>query len=164
MGNFPYYSTRSSGQVPFDFRNRAFAPPAFTLVPNAETGEVTAIDPNLRLPLVYEWNTGNTAVEEALGPNQSLSVTYVGAHGMHLLREDTIVKGSTGIWFFCDAQRRLVELQRIAGTVPATNVPWTAGSGVLHSRKVRGYEFVGCLCMLIRQWPTHPQTAVLVQL
>lgn len=97
MGNFPYYSTRSSGQVPFDFRNRAFAPPAFTLVPNAETGEVTAIDPNLRLPLVYEWNT---AVEEALGPNQSLSVTYVGAHGMHLLREDTIVKGSTGIWVF----------------------------------------------------------------
>lgn len=95
MGKFPYYSTRSSGQVPFEFRNRAFALPAFTLVPNAETGEVTAIDPNLRLPLVCEWNT---AVEEALGPNQSLSVTYVGMECT--LREDPIIKGSTGIWVF----------------------------------------------------------------
>lgn len=163
MGNFPYYSTRSSGQVPFDFPNQAFAPPAFTLVPNAETGEVTAIDPNLRLPLVYEWNT---AVEEALGPNQSLSVTYVGAHGMHQLQEDTIVKGST-------VRQVFGFLRRTTPTGRATThcrysscdeCPVAGGSGVLHSRKVRGYEFVGCLCMLIRQWPTQPQTAVLVQL
>ena len=88
MANFPYaLNGAGGGPVPFDFSNSAFAPPPFTTVPNANTGIVDAVDPNPRLPLVYEWNV---AVQQALGPNQSLSVTYVGAHGTHLLREDAI--------------------------------------------------------------------------
>jgi hypothetical protein len=51
------------------------------------------VDPNLQLPLVYEWNA---AVERALGQNQSLSVTYVGSHGVNLLREDVIQNNPTG--------------------------------------------------------------------
>jgi hypothetical protein len=88
IDGFPYESTGLGvGPVPFDLSTPAFAPPPFTTVPNASTANLYAVDPNLRLPLVYEWNV---AVERALGKNQSLSVTYVGSHGTNLLREDVI--------------------------------------------------------------------------
>jgi hypothetical protein len=89
ISGFPYDATAPGvGPVPFNLSNPAFAPPPFTLVPNVNTtAGVYAIDPNLKLPLVYEWNV---AVERALGKDQSLSVTYVGSHGTNLLREDEI--------------------------------------------------------------------------
>jgi hypothetical protein len=85
---FPYQTTGpGTGPVPFDLNNPAFAPPPFSAVPNANTANLYAVDPNLKLPLVYEWNV---AVERALGKDQSLSITYVGSHGTDLLREDAI--------------------------------------------------------------------------
>ena len=92
--DFPYSSfANGAGPVPFDLSNPAFAPPPFTAVPNANTANLFAVDPNLKLPLVYEWNV---AVERALGSDQSLSVTYVGSHGVNLLREDTIQNNPSG--------------------------------------------------------------------
>jgi hypothetical protein len=92
--NFPYEATNFGiGPVPFDLSSPIFAPPPFTTVPNASTAYIDAVDPNLQLPLVYEWNA---ALERAFGRNQSLSVTYVGSHGTRLLREDTIVNNPTG--------------------------------------------------------------------
>jgi Carboxypeptidase regulatory-like domain/TonB dependent receptor len=91
---FPYDSTAPAiGPVPFDLSNPAFAPPPFSLVPNSSTANLYAVDPNLHLPLVYEWNF---AIERALGPNQTLSLTYVGSHGIDLLREDVIQNNPTG--------------------------------------------------------------------
>ena len=43
---------------------------------------VTAVDPNLRLPVTYQWNA---AVEHALDKEQSITVTYLGANGRKLL-------------------------------------------------------------------------------
>jgi Carboxypeptidase regulatory-like domain/TonB dependent receptor-like, beta-barrel len=43
---------------------------------------VFAFTPHLTLPYTLQWNV---AVEQALGPNQSLTVSYVGAHGRDLL-------------------------------------------------------------------------------
>ena len=40
-------------------------------------------DPHLRLPRTYQWNV---ALEQSIGSNQSLSLTYVGAIGRDLLR------------------------------------------------------------------------------
>jgi hypothetical protein len=95
MVYFPYSASDfTSSPVPFDFSNPAFAPPEFTLVPQPDTGYMTAVDPALRLPLVYEWNV---AVEQALGANQSASVTYVGAHGTRLIREDVIQNNPSGL-------------------------------------------------------------------
>jgi hypothetical protein len=89
MVNFPYSPTNFiSGPIPFDFTNLAFQPPAFTLVPNSTTVYINAVDPNLKVPSTYEWNI---AIQRGLGANQSVSATYVGAHGDNLLREDTIV-------------------------------------------------------------------------
>jgi hypothetical protein len=94
IDGFPYQSTLFGiGPVPLDLSSPEFAPPPVTTVPNASTANLYAVDPNLRLPLVYEWNL---AVQRALGPNQSLSVTYVGSHGTNLLREDVIQNNPTG--------------------------------------------------------------------
>jgi hypothetical protein len=40
-------------------------------------------DPHLKLPRTYQWNV---ALEQSLGRNQSLSLTYIGALGRDLLR------------------------------------------------------------------------------
>ena len=89
MINFPYDSADLiSGPIPFDFTNPAFQPPPFTLVPGIGTLYIDAVDPHLQVPFTYEWNV---AVQRGFGANQSVSATYVGAHGKNLLREDTII-------------------------------------------------------------------------
>ena len=89
MVEFPYNpSSYTPGPIPFDFTNPAFLPPAFTLVPSSNTAFISAIDPHLKVPFTYEWNI---AIQRGLGANQSVSATYVGAHGENLLRSDTIV-------------------------------------------------------------------------
>jgi hypothetical protein len=94
MVYYPYYTFGgSNGPVPFDFSNPAFAPPAFPSISQPNSGIFSAVDPNLRLPLIYEWNV---AVEQALGTNQFLSVTYLGAYGTRLVREDVIQLNPTG--------------------------------------------------------------------
>ena len=88
MVYFPYYSANLvSGPIPFDFTNAAFQVPPFTLVPNSSTTYISAVDPNLKVPFTYEWNA---AIQRGLGANQSVSATYVGAHGDNLLRGDVI--------------------------------------------------------------------------
>ena len=56
---------------------------------------VAAIDPNLKLPLSYQWNV---AFEKQFGANHSLTVTYVGAKGKRLLRRDLITPVPPSIW------------------------------------------------------------------
>ena len=88
MVYYPYQASSSTnGPVPFDFNNPAFAPPMFPTSSQPTSGQFSAVDPNLRLPLVYEWNV---AVQQALGTNQSLSATYLGSYGTRLIREDII--------------------------------------------------------------------------
>ena len=46
-------------------------------------GTLAASDPNLRLPYILQWNV---AVEQALGRQQTLSVSYIGATGRRLIQ------------------------------------------------------------------------------
>jgi Carboxypeptidase regulatory-like domain/TonB dependent receptor len=87
---FPYQATNyiSSGPIPFDFTNAAFQAPPFVLAPDSNTLYISAVDPNLKVPSSYEWNL---AIQRGLGANQSISATYVGAHGGNLLRGDVII-------------------------------------------------------------------------
>jgi hypothetical protein len=88
MVYFPYEADNLVfGPIPFDFTNAAFQAPPFTLVPNSNTIYISAVDPNLKVPFTYEWNA---AIQRGLGANQSISATYVGAHGDNLLRGDVI--------------------------------------------------------------------------
>jgi hypothetical protein len=83
--------------APFGQRNRYFnttfplslaqiAPPTIPSV--ATTADVTAFNPHARLPYTLEWNV---AVEQQLGENQVLSVTYLGASGRSLLQTTDIL-------------------------------------------------------------------------
>jgi Carboxypeptidase regulatory-like domain/TonB dependent receptor len=88
MFYFPYMdASLAVGPLPFDFNNAAFQAPPFTLAPNSNIVYIAAVDPNLKVPFTYEWNA---AIQRGLGANQSISATYVGAHGDNLLRGDVI--------------------------------------------------------------------------
>jgi Carboxypeptidase regulatory-like domain/TonB dependent receptor len=90
LTNFPY-SRHQFGftPVPFDFSNPAFQPPPFTLVPSPDSVYMNAVNPNLRSPIIYQWNA---SFERGLGANQSFSVSYVGASGRRLLRQNIVRK------------------------------------------------------------------------
>lgn len=49
----------------------------------APISNITAFNPNLKLPYTFEWNV---SFEQALGENQTLSVSYLGAAGRRLLQ------------------------------------------------------------------------------
>jgi Carboxypeptidase regulatory-like domain/TonB dependent receptor len=84
---YPYQQTDFLGPLPFDLSNPAYQPPPLTTSINPNVIHLVAVDPNLSLPLTLEWNA---AIERALGPNQSLTATYVGSDGRRLLREDIV--------------------------------------------------------------------------
>ncbi len=66
-----------------DFTNPAYQPLTLTTDVSQLAGSaLTSVDPNLKLPLTYQWNV---AVERELGKAQTLTVTYVGAYGRNLL-------------------------------------------------------------------------------
>jgi hypothetical protein len=85
---FPYDREQFlSSPLPFDLSNPAFQPPPFSTTIDASVLKLSAVDPNLRLPFVMQWNT---AMQWELGANQTLTATYVGAAGRRLLRQDII--------------------------------------------------------------------------
>lgn len=78
---FPYEAVKVFAPSEFPLTPQDAAPPAFTVNPPVPT--IIVADPHLKLPRTYQWNV---AAEQALGNNQSLSLTYVGAIGRDLLR------------------------------------------------------------------------------
>jgi hypothetical protein len=82
---FPFISQTLFFGVPYPLTPQQAAPPPFSTAPPVSSLIIT--DPNLALPRAYEWNL---ALEQALGRNQSLSLTYVGSAGRQLLRKDLL--------------------------------------------------------------------------
>jgi hypothetical protein len=77
----PFATDPNSGfrfGVPYPNLGAAAAPPSFGALPFS----VVAADPSLKLPRTYQWNV---AVEQSLGINQTVSVSYVGALGRRLI-------------------------------------------------------------------------------
>jgi hypothetical protein len=81
---FPFVGSKLFGSVPFPLTPQQAAPPAITSALPTSSPVISA-EPNLKLPRTYQWNF---AVEQALGVNQTLSATYVGAMGRDLLRNE----------------------------------------------------------------------------
>lgn len=84
---FPYgrseYFYGSAGAYPLS--QATAAPIPFTL--NPPYTFVFAFDPNLRDPRVYQWNL---SLQQNMGINRSLQMTYVGNHGSNLLRNEML--------------------------------------------------------------------------
>jgi Carboxypeptidase regulatory-like domain/TonB dependent receptor len=86
-GAYPF-SARNvflGGSFPFD--SASAAPPAITPANLSAGGTLVAFDPNLKLPRTLQWNV---ALEQALGTQQAVSITYAGAAGQRLLQTATI--------------------------------------------------------------------------
>jgi hypothetical protein len=83
---FPYETVKIFVPSEFPLTPSDAAPPPFTISPPVPT--IIVADPHLELPRTYQWNG---AVEQSLGSNQSLSLTYVGAVGRDLLRVSDLV-------------------------------------------------------------------------
>lgn len=83
--NFPFTATKILTGVPFPLTPQQAAPPPFSQAPPVSS--ILVAEPDLALPRTYQWNT---AVEQSLGANQALSLTYVGAIGRDLLRIDRL--------------------------------------------------------------------------
>jgi hypothetical protein len=81
-GRYPFGGlTLTGGTFPFD--PAIIAPPPI-VSPSASNGATLyAFDPHLQLPYTLEWNV---ALEQALGNQQTLSASYVGANGRRLIQ------------------------------------------------------------------------------
>lgn len=108
----------AAGAYPFGVNELLFSPPAFPFDPSSPalqppainaaslaSGVLTAFDPHLTQPRVYQWNA---TLEQALGTKQSFSVAYIGAEGRRLLQQESIISPNGNIGF--------VELVRNAAT------------------------------------------------
>lgn len=84
--SFPFVRRRILTNVPFPLTPAQLAPP--TISPGAPPDFLTTSDPNLKLPLTYQWNL---ALEQSLGADQTVSASYVAAIGRRLLRQETLV-------------------------------------------------------------------------
>jgi outer membrane receptor protein involved in Fe transport len=84
--NYPFgaLSFMSGTSTPFPFSASVDVPPPITIA-SLRTGFSTlyAFDPNLRLPYTLEWNV---ALEQALGKQQKISASYIGAVGRRLMQ------------------------------------------------------------------------------
>jgi hypothetical protein len=86
LSSYPNLADRTLLNVPFPLSASQAAPPTFN--PDLPVSLIIAPDPNLRVPVTYQWNL---AVERSFGANQTLTATYVGAQGRRLLRHENIV-------------------------------------------------------------------------
>jgi hypothetical protein len=80
---FPFAQSKTILNTSFPLSAADAAPPAFTT--NPPVSYLAVVDPNHVLPRTYEWNA---AVETTLGKADALTVTYVGAAGRKLMRQD----------------------------------------------------------------------------
>jgi hypothetical protein len=80
--NYPFGAQAFAFGGMFPLNSAMAAPPAIT-APAVGTGTLLGFDPNLKLPDTLEWNL---AIEQALGRQQTISASYVGAAGRRLLQ------------------------------------------------------------------------------
>jgi Carboxypeptidase regulatory-like domain/TonB dependent receptor len=80
---FPYVQTKTISKTSFPLSAGQAAPAPFTTAPPA--GLMAVVDPNHVLPRTYEWNA---ALERTLGKADVVTVTYLGAAGRKLMRQD----------------------------------------------------------------------------
>ncbi|MBD0369798.1 MAG: TonB-dependent receptor [Pyrinomonadaceae bacterium] len=83
---FPFARSRTMIGTLFPLPPDAARPPELNLEPPFNT--IYAFDPRLKLPYTVQWNA---TVEQPLGSQQTLAISYVGAVGHRLLRETAVL-------------------------------------------------------------------------
>jgi Carboxypeptidase regulatory-like domain/TonB dependent receptor-like, beta-barrel len=85
--SFPYRTSKSVPNPLLPPDSVSAAPVPFSSNPPV-TSNFTGIDPNLESPRTYQWSM---SLEQSLGPNQTVSATYVGAVGRKLISFETLI-------------------------------------------------------------------------
>jgi hypothetical protein len=85
----PYRRTTSYSNLslPFDYTALPPATPNY----NGTFADFFAVDPNLKMPYVPQWNV---TIEQSLGAAQTLTLSYVGAIGRRLIRTEQDINAS----------------------------------------------------------------------
>jgi outer membrane receptor protein involved in Fe transport len=83
---WPFAQEKIISNTLFPLTAAAAAPPPFTTTPPVPY--LAVVDPNHVLPRTYEWNA---AVERTFGKVDVLTVTYLGAAGRKLMRQDIYI-------------------------------------------------------------------------
>jgi len=82
-GVYPFGATNVLFGDAFPLSPAEAAPPPITPANLSTSSQVAFFDPHLKLPYTLEWNVG---ISQALGTQQTLSVSYVGSAGRRLLQ------------------------------------------------------------------------------
>ena len=95
--SFPYNSNRTitnPAQLRFPANEIDIQPlPFLDTTPPPYSSNFFFFDPNLKLPNTKQWNV---SIEKGFGKNQSLTVSYVGAMGRELLRNEQLQNFNSG--------------------------------------------------------------------
>jgi Carboxypeptidase regulatory-like domain len=91
---FPYHAVKSLSLAPFPLSSTDAVPPALTTSPPVST--ILVADRHLDLPRTYQWNL---VLEQEIGQNQIMSLTYVGATGHDLLRTYNLLSPNPNFGF-----------------------------------------------------------------
>jgi hypothetical protein len=83
--SIPFAALSASRNVAYPLTATTAPPPPFTFTPPFDL--IYAIDPHLKLPYSVQWNV---ALDQSLGANQQLSISYVASEGKRLLRQDNL--------------------------------------------------------------------------
>jgi hypothetical protein len=78
----------------FPFAPDVAAPPPITPPSPTQPQGLGAFVPNFKLPYTVQWNV---AIEQGLGPQQSVSLSYVGASGQRLVAPTTIASPNASL-------------------------------------------------------------------
>ena len=84
---YPFGVVQRFFNVSFPLDSATSAPPPIR-PPSGGSGALFAFDPNLKLPYTLQWNV---ALEQALGGQQTISASYIGATGRRLTQTATVL-------------------------------------------------------------------------
>jgi len=92
---YPFSATTGTNGASFPLDATTAAPPAITAA-NLASGLDTlyAFDPKLKLPYTLEWNV---AIEQALGKQQTISASYIGASGRRVIQSAQILSPNANL-------------------------------------------------------------------
>lgn len=103
LPDYPFGNEKLAFGGTFPLSANAAAPAPITAPTANSPGRLPAFDPHLKLPYTLEWNF---AVQQALGAQESISVSYVGSAGRRLLQTADVLAPSpsfTGVALVANA-------------------------------------------------------------
>jgi hypothetical protein len=101
QASYPYSHSASFQGVTFPLAPALAAPPAIVPPDASNPGVIAGFDPNFKLPYTLQWNV---AIEQGLGAQQSVSITYLGSVGRRLIQSTGIQSPNPSATFFILAE------------------------------------------------------------